>query len=204
MDWYLFHLPALCVLVALIGLDGYCVGQLNISRPIVLAPILGAYFRKLGIGLWVGGTLELMAIDDLAVGHWVPLNGTIAATTTLILTAGQPQVPLPAAFPIGVLLGAAFYRIETAIRIWRKSLVSNAESCIQRGRGVPGSLIARGLAVYTVALASFLYLGIATAGPAAAFAWPQLPQRVQTGLDLALQSAPWLGLATMVHVFRPR
>src|SRR5256885_12890804 len=50
----------------------------------------------------------------------------------------------------------------------------------------------------------FLYVAIAGAGSVLARVWPLLPLKIQVGLDLALQGAPWLGLATLLYVFRPR
>jgi len=204
MRWYFFRLPALCAVAALLDLDAYRVGQWMLSRPIVLGPLLGGCLGKFGVGTWVGGTLELLTLDDLPIGHCVPLNSAVAVASTLLLFAGKPRVELAAAFPAGLLLGLLFRQIEIALRSRCHYLVQEADLAIDRGRAPSGWLIARGICTHAAASACFLYVGIVVAGPVLASGWSFLPFKFRTALDLALQGAPWLGLTTLLYVFRLR
>jgi mannose/fructose/N-acetylgalactosamine-specific phosphotransferase system component IIC len=204
MRWYFLQLPILCAIAAFIDLDDYHIGQWMVSRPIVLGPLLGSYLGKLGMGVWIGAVLELLTLDDLPIGHSVPVNGAIATAFALIICAGKWRAPLPAAIAGGILLGFAFRKIESAIRFWRQNFVRRAEGEIERGKRFPSRFIAESIAAHFTAVAGFLYVTTAAAGPILADSWQLLPQEMRVGLDLAVQAAPWLGIATLIHIFRPR
>jgi PTS system mannose-specific IIC component len=104
-------------LVALIGsilcLDRFLF-QVMISRPIVVAPIIGFLMGDFYTGLIVGTFLELFWADCLPVGAYIPPNESIAAvimTATAVLTgrtfhANQQELIAASALltmPVGIL-----------------------------------------------------------------------------------------------------
>ncbi len=55
--------------------------QAMISRPVVIAPIIGFLLNDLYAGLIIGALIELIWIDRLPLGTYIPPNDSIAAVT---------------------------------------------------------------------------------------------------------------------------
>ncbi len=55
--------------------------QAMISRPVVIAPIIGFLLNNLYAGLIIGALIELIWIDRLPLGTYIPPNDSIAAVT---------------------------------------------------------------------------------------------------------------------------
>lgn len=64
---------------SLLSLDRTAWGQLMISRPIVLAPIIGMACGNATVGLFVGVLIELLWINELPVGSAIPSDDTMFA-----------------------------------------------------------------------------------------------------------------------------
>ena len=65
--------------------------QAMISRPVIIAPVIGLILGNPYAGLIIGAILELFWIDRIPIGTYIPPNDSIAAvvaTSTAIL-AGQ-------------------------------------------------------------------------------------------------------------------
>lgn len=203
--WNLLVLPVLCALVALVELDNVHVGQWMVSRPILVGPALGALCGVEWLGLAAGALVELFCVDVLPVGDALPLNGTVAAASFVLLAAGPGAVPAAAAFPAGLALGSVFRRLEHAVRAGRTQLARQAQEAAEAGRpGRLGRAVLLGLAWHAGATALFLYAAVAALGPALGWGWDAAPVVVRHGFDLAYSIAPWLGLAALLHSLRPR
>jgi PTS system mannose-specific IIC component len=65
--------------------------QVMISRPIVVAPIIGLLLNNPYAGLIIGALVELFWIDRIPVGTYIPPNDTIVAVlaTAIAVLAGQ-------------------------------------------------------------------------------------------------------------------
>ncbi len=66
--------------------------QLLISRPVVAAPILGALLGDFITGLIIGSFLELVWIDRVPIGGYIPPDDTLAAvviTAVVITVSGR-------------------------------------------------------------------------------------------------------------------
>jgi len=69
-------------------------GQLMISRPVVIAPIIGLLCGNGTVGLFVGVLIELLWISDLPVGAAIPSDDTLFAAvasgviTTIVTSRG--------------------------------------------------------------------------------------------------------------------
>ncbi len=55
--------------------------QAMISRPVVIAPIIGFLLNNVYAGLIIGALIELIWIDRLPLGTYIPPNDSIAAVT---------------------------------------------------------------------------------------------------------------------------
>jgi PTS system mannose-specific IIC component len=65
--------------------------QAMISRPIVIAPLIGLLLNNLYAGLIIGAFVELIWIDRIPVGTYIPPNDSIVAVvaTSTAVIAGQ-------------------------------------------------------------------------------------------------------------------
>jgi len=86
--------------------------QVMISRPIVVGPIIGVFLNEPAAGLITGAFVELLWIDQLPIGKYVPPNDTVAA---VLITAGSIMTsheiggaPMPELIALSVLLFAPF------------------------------------------------------------------------------------------------
>lgn len=205
MNWYFAELPALCAATALLELDDAHVGQWLLARPFVTATALGALLGSIVRGAALGAILELLVVDDLPMGHRIPLNGTIAAGALVLLTMGAPDLEPAIAFPVAIAVGHLFRRVENAIRSMRADEARAVDDALSRGRRIPfGRILAKAVAIHYVIVAAFLYAAVGTLGPLLAWAWPFAPSFLRSGAAWAFLAAPWLGLATVLNLTRPR
>lgn len=205
MSWYFLRLPALCCVAAFLELDDAHIGQVLLSRPFVAGTILGALTGSPGQGAFLGAILELLIIDDLPVGHRIPLNATIAAAVMILLSLGFSDVNPALSLPAGLLAGQLFRRVENRIRLRRADEARAVDEALSRGKKVPfGRILMRSLATQFCLVAAFLYVVIASLGPGLDTVWPLLPDAARAGARWAFEVAPWLGIATALNLLRPR
>ena len=127
------------VLGALICLDRVVV-QFMISRPIVAGPMIGLALGDPYTGLTAGAFLELLWVDRIPVGPYVPPNDTFVAILTTagaILAApisGHPSREL-IALAILVFAPAGFLgqKMEILLRKWNDGLVLQAAEDAKTG-----------------------------------------------------------------------
>jgi mannose/fructose/N-acetylgalactosamine-specific phosphotransferase system component IIC len=58
-----------------------------ISRPVVVAPLIGLFLNNIYAGLIIGALIELIWIDRLPIGTYIPPNDSIAAVVAISITA---------------------------------------------------------------------------------------------------------------------
>ena len=200
--WQLFVLPALSVWVALLECDAVLVGQWMVSRPLILGPSLGLLCGDLRMGLSLGVLCELFSLDRAPVGSSIPFNAPVAAGCAVLLCAGPDAVPIPLAFPAGLALGFGHRSAESALRIWRARLAHDAaESLEARGEIDWGRIHLSSVGTHAAMTAAFVFAAVAVSGPALSAAWDVLPDLAQRGLQYALDAAPFIGLAALMHAF---
>jgi mannose PTS system EIIC component len=121
------------VLGTLICLDRV-VAQFMISRPIVAGPLIGLALGDPLTGLVTGALLELLWVDRIPVGPYVPPNDTFVAVlaTAGAILASPPSVHPPReliALSILVFAPAGFLgqKMEIALRRWNDGLAMRAQ-----------------------------------------------------------------------------
>jgi len=72
--------------VALLNLDNKNIVSTGISRPIVTGAVLGVLFNNLHYGIFIGCIVELIMINLMPIGAFIPPNGTLITGITLILS----------------------------------------------------------------------------------------------------------------------
>jgi mannose/fructose/N-acetylgalactosamine-specific phosphotransferase system component IIC len=127
--------------------------QLMLSRPLVLAPVMGALLGDAKGGLLLGVPLELLFLGGVNLGGNLPDNETLlaAALTAMVVPAGiaaQTGVDPPlAALGLGLLFPLALFgrRLERASEVRNAQLFEEAARRVQAGDVCATSLNLRGL-----------------------------------------------------------
>ncbi len=101
---------------SLIWLDRVFMFQFMISRPIVLAPILGLLMGNLHIGLLVGASLELLWLNAPPVGAYLPNDDSFcAAVATPVAAFAAASMPETSAAGLALVLCIPFSLMGRAL-----------------------------------------------------------------------------------------
>jgi len=197
--WYTVLLPAMSGWIALLELDGVLIGQWMISRPILVGPLMGLLCGKPALGLSLGILFELFTLDKSPVGSVMPLNGTVAAGTGVLLSAGPDVVPLALAFPAGLLLSAGHRRLESRLREYRSIYSLRAFQDIDRdGRVNWEGLLLPSLGRQVLMTGVFVYASVFVFGPLLSYAWGEAPVFLRRALEFGLRASAGIGLASLI------
>jgi hypothetical protein len=189
-------------MIALLELDAASIGPFLLSRPLVVGPLVGwalsPSWRDAGLGGALGFLFEALTLEELPLGGRLDFSASVAAGVAAALAAGPAAVAPEAAFLAGLFAGWAHARVERGQRRGRCASVRRAEAALAAGRPprlgaeVLGALALQAAVTFAVALAA-----LAAVGPAAARAWPVLPEFLRAGASAAFVAAPWLGAGSL-------
>ena len=147
----MLSLIAFCSLVALLELDTTYVGQLLISRPLIVGSILGALTGNLFLGLQVGIFTELIYIDYLPIGGVVPPSGAITAAVALLMNYSF-GMDIYFAFFVGIVCGQSFAFVERFLRNYRSLKIEKIEEDLVSKKITPGKVILKSLFIEFVVI----------------------------------------------------
>jgi PTS system mannose-specific IIC component len=188
------------------------VAQIMISRPIVAAPLIGFALGDAFTGLVTGALLELLWVDRIPVGPYVPPNDTfvaILATSGAILASPASGHPPRELIALSILLfapaGFLGQKMESLLRKWNDGLVLQAQEDAKAGdaAGIArrhlaalGRYVAGSLVFLSVALTcgSWLLRGI----------YPELPGTVLRTLAFAYYVLPFIGIGVALNTIKLR
>ena len=185
--------------------------QAMISRPIVLAPVIGLLFNNLYAGLIIGAMVELFWIDSIPVGTYIPPNDSIAAVlaTSIAVLAGQSlggtspnliALAVMLAIPLGIIAGKIDALIIRSNNVASDRALEDAKTGNIKGieRKNYSSLI-------KVFLIVTLYLLVAQSllVPAVIWLYPQLTSPIMNMLSL-YYFLPILGIAVAINMIKLR
>src|SRR5882672_1705092 len=165
----LFTLAALAALIAgLSAIERKGAFQLMLSRPIVLAPILGWAFGDVQGGILLGIPLELLFLGGVNLGGSLPENESLlaGALASVVVPAGLAMHtgvdPSLAALGLAVLLPIAFFgrRLERASERRNVQLLEAAQERAARGDPDAARVNLRGLLLPFAASAGICALGV--------------------------------------------
>jgi len=166
------HLLLLAALAALIGglsaVERKGALQLMLSRPLVLAPLLGWALGDAQGGLVLGIPLELLFLGGVNLGGSLPDNESLLAgamTATVVpagLAAGTGVDPALAAIGLALLLPIALFgrRLERASEQRNSQLLEEAVARAERGDPDAARVNVRGLLLPFGAAAGICALGV--------------------------------------------
>ncbi|MBN1613826.1 MAG: PTS sugar transporter subunit IIC [Deltaproteobacteria bacterium] len=191
---------------ALLCLDRVCV-QAMVSRPIVAAPIMGLIFNDPLTGLATGAFLELLWIDRLPVGTYVPPNESVVAVviTSATILAGQSmghtsRELLALSILLFLPLGSVSRRLDKRIIESNDSLSWSAieEAKIGNIAGVSRrhlQAILKYFFTYLILIFPILTFGIMILTTV----YPMLPEAARNALTLTYFFAPFVGIAVAMN-----
>lgn len=186
--------------------------QAMVSRPVVIAPIIGLYFNNLYAGLIIGALIELIWIDRLQIGTYIPPNDSIAAVlaTSIAVVAGSSLGKVsPELIALSVLLaipcGLIAKQIDVMVVKYNSVLSDKALEDAQQGNV---KAIERknymGLIRVFLFYAFFLLAAQIVLVPSVIWLYPKFNQTLLTALSFTYYFLPLLGIAVAINMLKLR
>jgi len=202
---YLF----IALIGALICLDRSSVQSL-VSRPIVAAPLLGFLLGDPLTGLAVGAFAELIWIDQVSIGGFVPCHDTLVAvliTGGLITSFGPAGSIAPPQIAFGFLVFIPLAYLGRRLEI---SLIGLNGRLADRAKEAVAGYDFRKIdlwhllciLVYYLSFSLLIFLALAFFGEIVTLAYPELPPPLIMALKITYFILPLLGAAVAVTVIR--
>ena len=198
----------------LLSLERKTIGQLMLSRPIVVAPIVASILGDAGTGFALGVPLELVFLGTSSFGASTPYHETLAALFAASFAVASPALHLGGALhsvpvlPIAFFLSLPFALLgrwfEAGMERWNVGLVDRAEEILASGHpGLATRQAYFGLLGMFVMGAAVVSLG--TLLGSAAGDWDEnLPHWLERGLQLAWPLALGTSAALAIRAIKTR
>lgn len=118
------------ITAAIVEVDIYGIGQTQISRPIVVGPIMGLVLGDVQSGVMIGATLEMMYLGTIAVGASIPPNATAATaiTTALVILA---DIDHEAAIALAIPIAALASMLQIGVWTLNSYLINRADKDLE-------------------------------------------------------------------------
>ncbi len=186
--------------------------QAMISRPVIIAPLAGLLLNNIYAGLIIGAFIELIWIDRVPIGTYVPPNDSIAAVvaTAVAVISGQkvggvfPQLialSILIAIPFGILAKYMdIYIIRTNEAMSERALVDAKKNQISKIE----NKVFWGLTKVFLFTSFYLFFAQIIVVPLMIWIYPILPEKIMTTLLFANYFLPLLGIAVAINTFKLR
>ncbi|MBN1470402.1 MAG: PTS sugar transporter subunit IIC [Syntrophaceae bacterium] len=186
--------------------------QAMISRPVVIAPIIGFLLNNVYAGLIIGALIELIWIDRLPLGTYIPPNDSIAAVTATSIAgiAGSSLGRVsPELIALSVLLaipcGIIAKQIDVMIvksnnAISDKALEDAKENNIKAIERKNYLGLFKVFIFYGVFLLAIQTLFI----PSVIWMYPRFNETILKALSLTYYFLPLLGIAVAINMLKLR
>ena len=186
--------------------------QAMISRPIVSGAILGFVLQDPYAGLYVGAIIELLWLDRLPVGTYIPPNDTVVAIgmVSVSIMAGRELGKVShelVAFAILLLLpvGILTQRLDAWIIKSNDSLSKRAEQDAWEGNldGIAGRHLFA-IVRYGLICAAMIFCLFLVGTALTVMIYPQLPAFALKALALCYYFFPLVGIAVAMNTINHR
>ncbi|MFA5161999.1 MAG: PTS sugar transporter subunit IIC [Elusimicrobiales bacterium] len=196
-------IAAVSAAAAALELDSVQAGQFLFSRPSVAGAIFGIMGGDFLSGVQLGLCMELLTIDQVPVGGYVPPSGVVGAACAFALHrwAGFDS---GYSFLLGFILAKLYPFVEIKMRQERSSWNARLESATETDASAAGGWVAKALAQQAALVFVFVFSGICLAVCAGGAAWLAMPAKIKPAFMTAYRVAPWLGLAALTAALLPR
>jgi PTS system mannose-specific IIC component len=183
-----------------------------ISRPVVIAPLIGLFFNNIYAGLVIGAMIELIWIDRLPIGTYIPPNDSITAVlaTSMAVIAGSKlgSTP-PELIAFCVLIAIPFGMLAKQMDVLIiKSNDALSDKALEDAKENNIKAIERknyfGLLKVFLFYALFLLSVQAVLVPSVLWGYPRLDGIFIKALSLMYYFLPLLGIAIAVNMLKLR
>lgn len=189
-----------CLIGALLELDTTYAFQLTFSRGIIAGPLLGLATGDVMTGLQVGIFTELLFIDISPLGGLLPPSAVVCCAVSLALCACS--IPVYFSFFIGTVSAILFSLLEVFIRKKRVEWIERQEQkIIQNPRYLTWTIL-ESLTIVFVLTFLFLWIVSTITGHLLIKLMPYLPEQIHIASRFAYMAVPWIGMATLIPLFR--
>ncbi|MCK9274055.1 MAG: PTS sugar transporter subunit IIC [Syntrophales bacterium] len=186
--------------------------QIMISRPLVCGPVVGTFLGEPSTGLITGTFLELLWMDRVPIGKYVPPNDTIAAitiTASVILAGNTMGGTTPELIALAVLLltplAFAARKIDMLVIESNEALSKEVLQDAERG---DTKAIARkqwyGMAKSFTCSAALIFLFLLVGTIALQLVFPLLTARMNRMLMVTYCFIPVVGVAVALTTIKIR
>lgn len=186
--------------------------QTMISRPIIIAPVIGLILGSPYEGLIIGAILELFWIDRIPVGIYVPPNDSIAAAlaASMAILTGQATGEITRELiALSILLAIPFGIVAKKIDV--RMMESNnflSDQALLAAKKLDIDAIERATYLGLAKLAMFyivvLFILQLILIPALINIYPKAPIQVKDMLILSYYFLPFLGVAVAINTIKLR
>jgi len=184
--------------------------QAMISRPIIIAPVIGSILGDPYAGLIIGAILELFWIDRVPIGIYIPPNDSIAAAmaaSTAILTSQALGIVTKALMALSILLAIPFGILAKKMDV--KIIESNnilSDQALDDAKALDIRAIERktylGLAKVSIFYIVLLFILQLIFIPVLIWIYPKLPVQVNAMLSLTYYFLPLVGIAVALNTIK--
>ena len=191
------------ILIALIAFFGHSedfLGTTLLSRPLVLAPLVGLVLGDLTQGIIIGGTLELIFMGNIKVGAAIPpdvISGGVLGTAFAIISGKGPAIALAIAVPVSILAEL----VVSGLFVFRSVLNKKFNQYADAGdyKKIQLLHIVSGL-LKPVLMGLIVWLALQLGAAAMKSFLDMIPAWVQSGLQVAGNMLPTLGFALLMNL----
>jgi len=186
--------------------------QAMISRPIVIAPVIGSILGDPYTGLIIGAVLELFWIDRVPIGIYIPPNDSIAAAmaaSTAILTSQTLGIVSKELIALSILLAIPFGILAKKMDV--KIVESNnvlSDQALDDAKALNIRAIERkthlGLAKVSIFYIVLLFILQLIFIPVMIWIYPKMPAQVNAMLSLTYYFLPLVGIAVALNTIKLR
>lgn len=188
--------------------------QAMVSRPVVVAPVVGFALGDVSTGLIIGALVELLWMDQLPVGVYIPPNDSVVAavaTGSAVLAGSRldhemTREMIALAVLLVLPLGYLAQKMDRWIAVSNNTLSDRAIERAAGGdaRGITGSLLL-GLLRTLVLQTGFIFLFLLAGGAVLVRLYPLLSGDVpMRALGIVFWSLPLIGVAAVLNAVRQR
>jgi PTS system mannose-specific IID component len=187
-------------LIAVLGHSEDFLGTTLLSRPLVLAPLVGAVMGDLHAGILMGATLELIFMGNIKVGAAIPpdvITGGVLGTALAIGSGKGAAIALALAVPISILAEMLLSWLFVVRSVFNKSFAAAAS----RGddRRVAALHMGSGL-LKPLLMGLVVFLALVLGSSAMTAFLNMIPAWVNAGLQVAGNLLPALGFALLLNL----
>lgn len=174
--------------------------NLNISRPIVIAPLVGLVLGNVSDGILIGAALELVFLGSITIGGSVPQEVSIGATfgaAYAILLNESYEVAITLAVPISIL-GAFFYN---TLKLVFTALVEKLDNYLDMQNEKAFNIVFMSqIFIFALSYAAIIFIGIILGTDSVQAIVSAIPEKVMKGLTVAAGILPALGFGLLLKM----